>query len=164
VFENAAGDTLDIGRKTRAIPPAMRRALDNRDQGCRFPGCTCSTRFTDAHHIHHWADGGDTKLQNLALLCRHHHRLVHEGGFSVERRGDELFFKRPDGREIPPVPVVKPLENAGAETIQRKHAQAGLAIDARTAVPGWGGETPDYTYILTMLEQREARGRRDGVG
>jgi hypothetical protein len=133
----------------------MRRALDHRDQGCRFPGCTCSPRFTDAHHIDHWADGGETKLANLTLLCRYHHRLVHEGGFSLEQRNGQLVFTRPDGREIPPVPEPITLEHPGAETLQRNHAQAGLAIDARTGVPGWGGETADYTYLLTMLDQRE---------
>ncbi|MGH6820789.1 MAG: DUF222 domain-containing protein, partial [Methylocella sp.] len=70
-------EALSVGRKTRTVPPAIRRALQRRDGGCRFPGCTCS-RFVDAHHIHHWADGGATHINNLVLLCRHHHRLVHE--------------------------------------------------------------------------------------
>ena len=73
---------LDVGRKTRTVPPAIRRALDHRDGGCRFPGC--GLRFCDAHHIKHWADGGETKLANLLLLCRRHHRAVHEEGFRVE--------------------------------------------------------------------------------
>lgn len=71
-----------------------------RDGGCRFPGCT-RHRFVDAHHIQHWANGGETSLDNLVLLCRHHHRLVHEGGFGVERIEDgTLQFTRPDGRVI----------------------------------------------------------------
>jgi hypothetical protein len=78
------GASLHIGRKTRSIPPAIQRALQRRDGGCRFPGCTC-TRFVDAHHIHHWADGGETSMENLVLLCRHHHRLVHEGGFRYQQ-------------------------------------------------------------------------------
>ncbi|MGH6628122.1 MAG: DUF222 domain-containing protein, partial [Burkholderiales bacterium] len=78
------GEPLSVGRKTRTVPPAIRRALQRRDGGCRFPGCTC-TRFVDAHHIHHWADGGETDIDNLVLLCRHHHRLVHEGGFGLSR-------------------------------------------------------------------------------
>ena len=73
--ENNQGEPLNIGRKTRSIPPAIRRALKRRDHGCRFPGCSCS-RFVDAHHIHHWADGGETSMDNLVLLCRTHHRLV----------------------------------------------------------------------------------------
>lgn len=59
--ETAEGDPLHIGRKTRTIPLAIRRALKRRDGGCRFPGCSCS-RFVDAHHIQHWADGGETSI------------------------------------------------------------------------------------------------------
>ncbi len=81
--EDDQGEPLNIGRKTRSIPPAIRRALKRRDGGCRFPGCTC-TRFVDAHHIRHWADGGETSMNNLVLLCRRHHRLVHEEGFGVQ--------------------------------------------------------------------------------
>ena len=80
--EDEDGSALNVGRKTRSIPLAIRRALQRRDQGCRFPGCTAH-RFVDAHHVHHWADGGETKMDNLVLLCRHHHRLVHEGGYGV---------------------------------------------------------------------------------
>jgi len=97
------GTPLDVGRKTRSIPPALRRALAARDGGCRFPGCT-SHRFVDAHHIEHWADGGRTALGNLVQLCRHHHRLLHEGGFAVTESGGGLTFRRPDGRPIPDCP------------------------------------------------------------
>ncbi len=87
------GQPLSVGRKTRTIPPAIRRALDARDGGCRFPGCGVR-RFTAGHHVKHWAHGGETKLDNLLLLCRHHHRLVHEGGWSVrwQSRGNPLFI------------------------------------------------------------------------
>ena len=97
------GRPLSVGRKTRSVPPALRRALASRDRGCRFPGCPnrCSV---DAHHIEHWADGGSTSIDNLVQLCRHHHRLLHEGGYSVERRGSQFIFRRPDGREIRAVP------------------------------------------------------------
>ena len=81
------GSVLDVGRRTRTIPPALRRALEARDRGCRFPGC--GLRFTDAHHVKHWADGGETKLENLVLLCSHHHRLVHEEGWKLEWWGKE---------------------------------------------------------------------------
>ena len=79
--EDATGATLDVGRKTRTVPPAIRRALEARDTGCRFPGCTA--RRCDAHHVVHWAEGGPTRLDNLVLLCRRHHRLLHEGGYSI---------------------------------------------------------------------------------
>ena len=75
------GQVLDVGRKTRTISPALRRALASRDSQCRFPGC--QARRCDAHHIRHWAHGGATALDNLVLLCRRHHRAVHEEGFRV---------------------------------------------------------------------------------
>jgi hypothetical protein len=94
-----AGQPLSVGRKTRAIPPALRRALASRDRGCRFPGCTAD-RFVDAHHIQHWAHGGATSLENLVQLCRHHHRLLHEGGYAVGQEDGRLTFRRPDGRRV----------------------------------------------------------------
>ena len=72
-------EVLDVGRKTRTIPAAVRRALDQRDGGCTWKGCTAPASWTDAHHIVHWADGGDTALYNLVLLCRRHHTATHEG-------------------------------------------------------------------------------------
>jgi hypothetical protein len=96
VHEDADGSVLDIGRKTRTISVPMRRALTTRDGRCAFPGC--NARRCDAHHIVHWADGGRTALDNLVLLCRRHHTLVHEGGFGIERTLDgDLVFRRPDG-------------------------------------------------------------------
>ena len=68
ITRGADGSILDVGRRTRTITPALRRALDVRDRGCRFPGC--GLRFTDAHHLRHWADGGKTSLANTVLLCR----------------------------------------------------------------------------------------------
>ena len=102
--ENAQGDPLNIGRKSRSIPPAIRRALQRRDSGCRFPGCTCK-RFVDAHHIKHWADGGETSMDNLVLLCRNHHRLVHESGYGVHTNpGGAIHFTLPSGVKIKPGP------------------------------------------------------------
>ena len=93
IREDKNGEPLSIGRRSRSIPPPMRRALGIRDSGCRFPGCT-NTRFVDGHHIKHWADGGETSLDNLVLLCRYHHHLVHEGGFACEKSADgEVYFK-----------------------------------------------------------------------
>jgi 5-methylcytosine-specific restriction endonuclease McrA len=77
------GNVTEIGARARTIPPAIRRALQHRDQGCRFPGC--GSRFGQAHHIRHWAHGGPTTMSNLAMLCRRHHRAVHEEGFQVAR-------------------------------------------------------------------------------
>jgi hypothetical protein len=100
----ANGRTAALSSTRRSIPPALRRALEWRDRGCRFPGC--GLRRTDAHHVRHWADGGATKLDNLVLLCRRHHRAVHEEGYRVLLRGDgELLFREPNGRVLPNVPV-----------------------------------------------------------
>ncbi len=101
ILESGSGEPLDVGRKTRVIPPAMHRALKRRDRGCRFPGCV-NTRFVDGHHIRHWADGGATCVDNLVLLCRHHHRLLHEGGYYVVKDGAEFIFCRGDGELISP--------------------------------------------------------------
>jgi hypothetical protein len=122
ITDDAAGNPLDIGRKTRAVPPAMQRALRSRDGGCRFPGCT-HDRFVDAHHIRHWANGGETSLDNLALLCRRHHRLVHEGGFDVKRIADgALRFTRPDGRVIAEHPRLP--DASGIEGFRRQPIDA----------------------------------------
>jgi len=101
LVEDENGEPLSVGRKTRVVPVAIKRALWARDKSCRFPGCG-HTRFVDAHHIRHWSAGGETSLKNLMLLCTQHHRLVHEGGFAIEKDyRDRWFFKRPDGRAVP---------------------------------------------------------------
>jgi len=101
IVEDEDGEPLNIGRKTRTVPTAIKRALQSRDKGCRFPGCS-HTRFVDAHHIQHWSAGGETSLDNLLLLCTRHHRLVHEGGFSVAKDYlDRWYFRRPDGKAVP---------------------------------------------------------------
>jgi uncharacterized protein DUF222/HNH endonuclease len=99
--EDENGEPLNIGRKTRTVPTAIKRALVARDKSCTFPGCQ-HTRFVDAHHIQHWSAGGETSLDNLMLLCSQHHKLVHEGGFALQRDYQhQWFFKRPDGRAVP---------------------------------------------------------------
>src|SRR5690606_34002367 len=101
LVEDEEGEPLSVGRKSRIVTAAIERALWARDKGCRFPGCG-RTRFVDAHHIVHWSTGGETALSNLMLLCSQHHRLVHEGGFRIEKDyRDRWFFKRPDGRAVP---------------------------------------------------------------
>ena len=101
IGEDEHGEPLNIGRKTRTVPTAIKRALMARDKCCAFPGCH-HKRFVDAHHIQHWSAGGETSLANLMLLCSQHHKLVHEGGFAIERDyQNQWFFKRPDGRAVP---------------------------------------------------------------
>ncbi len=121
------GRPLSISRRKRTIPPALRRALRARDGGCAFPGCT-HTRFLHAHHIHHWARGGPTKLDNLVQLCSHHHRLVHEGGYRVERTGSSISFRRPGGKEIPRASVGARVRGP---TIDVEHRTRGIVIDPR---------------------------------
>jgi HNH endonuclease len=146
------------GTRTRTIPPAMRRALQYRDRGCRFPGC--GVRFAEGHHIRHWAHGGPTTLWNLALLCRRHHRAVHEEGFHVVRGPDgALRFHRPDGRPLPEVPQSALLIGDPSTSLRAQHDAAGLHLNARTTCPGWLGERLDLGWAIDVLHPR-ARGPR----
>ncbi|MGH2573064.1 MAG: DUF222 domain-containing protein [Actinomycetota bacterium] len=100
VITKGQSEPLDVGRRTAVVPPPMRRAVVVRDQGCRFQGCDRPHTWCDAHHVRHWADGGATALDNLVLLCRPHHRLIHRGGFRMEKADGELRFWRPDGTPL----------------------------------------------------------------
>jgi len=157
--EDTDGEPLNIGRKSRAIPPPLRRFLDQRDRGCRFPGCT-EHRHVDAHHVRHWADGGETRADNLILLCRHHHRLVHEGGYTVERRDDGrwLFFT-PTGVLIPHVPAATQSETP----IGQVNAARGMDVPAGTGVTRWAGERMDLGMAVDGVLQAETRRGRRGV-
>lgn len=151
--ESSDGEPLNVGRKTRSIPPAIRRALKKRDRGCRFPGCTC-TRFVDAHHIVHWADGGETGLDNLVLLCRKHHRLVHEGGFGVAtNHAGRIEFTRSDGEIIAASPTSRSRGNV--TTIVRANRRNGLNITPKTPLPRWSGEKMDHGLAVLSLVQME---------
>jgi hypothetical protein len=160
------GRVVEIGTRTRTIPPALRRALQHRDRGCRFPGC--GVRFGQGHHLHHWAQGGPTTLSNLALLCRRHHRAVHEEGYEVARGPDgALRFKRPDGRPLPEVPLPAAVPGDPVETLRAHHDSQGLRIGARTACPGWLGEGLNVAWaidVLHPLAQRPTSPDRSGVG
>lgn len=100
VIVRAASEPLDVGRRTPVVPAPMRRAVVVRDRHCRFPSCDRPAPWCDAHHVRHWAEGGRTAVANLVLLCRRHHRLVHEGGFALEMNGGSPVFRRPDGSMI----------------------------------------------------------------
>jgi uncharacterized protein DUF222/HNH endonuclease len=144
------GRAVHVGRKTRTVPPALRRALNRRDRGCRFPGCE-NRRFVDAHHLRNWARGGETRLDNLLLLCRRHHRLVHEGGYAVD---ENMRFYDPWGRHIPP--VAHPPPGDSNELLRHHHAASigpdtcasgegerldlELAVDALVAATGESAE------------------------
>jgi hypothetical protein len=159
LIEGDDGEPLDIGRKSRSIPPAIARALRARDGGCRFPGCD-RARFTEGHHVKHWADGGETKLGNLVTLCGFHHRLVHEGGYGLTATDDGLFvFTRPDGRRVE--------ENgvhcfrgsiSGADSKPKSlrlctlNREAGLAITRETGRCQWRGERMDYSQAIEGMQ------------
>jgi hypothetical protein len=128
----------------------LRRALLYRDRSCRFPGCP--GRFCQAHHIRHWAQGGPTTLSNLVLLCRRHHRAVHEEGYQVDRQPDgELRFCRPDGRVIPNVPSPPEAPTDPVGTVRTDNDAAGIVVSAWTATPSWRGERLDVGYAIDVL-------------
>jgi len=144
------GQIVEVGARTRTIPPALRRALHHRDQGCRFPGC--GLPFGQGHHLRHWAHGGPTTLSNLALLCRRHHRAVHEEGYEVDRRPDgELQFRRPDGQLLPEVPPPASIPADSVQALRARHEAQGLRLHARTATPGWLGEPLDVGWAIDVL-------------
>jgi len=159
ITEDERGDPLDVGRKTRSIPPALRRALASRDKGCVFPGCT-HKRYVDGHHIEHWADGGETKLSNLVSLCRFHHRAVHEGGLCVERCDDGAWrFFNARGESLYSCAPGHTLPFGDWTQLASAHAACGIHIDARTGATGWRGERMDYGVAIDALLYRERRAR-----
>ena len=151
-----SGSVLDVGRRTRTVPPAIRRALDHRDGGCRFPGC--GLRFCDAHHIKHWSDGGETRVDNLVLLCRRHHRAVHEEGFRVEIVGNAegggdrgVRFYWPDGRPFPDVPPAPTLPDDPVRALEAENGRLGIRVDPETTTPYWNGARFDLGWAIHML-------------
>jgi hypothetical protein len=154
------GRFMEVAARTRTIPPALHRALRYRDRGCRFPGCV--VRFGEGHHIRHWAQGGPTKLSNLTLLCRRHHRAVHEEGYQVERLADgELQFRRPNGWIVPDVPPPPKVPDQPVELLRATNDAAGLELHAHTATPSWRGERLDVGYAIDVLHPL-AIGERSG--
>jgi len=145
--ENQQGEPLSIGRKSRIVPTAIKRAvLAKHDHGCAFPGCR-NRRFLHIHHIEHWSNGGETSVDNLMPLCTRHHPLVHEGRFRIEKDfQDNWIFVRPEGQVIPPngyLPqdmIDEPYEKSSAED---------FLMAARNAVSDLGPacrEPPPSTY------------------
>ncbi len=161
------GRVVEIGARTRTIPPALRRALQHRDRGCRFPGC--GVRVAEGHHLRHWARGGPTTLGNLALLCRRHHRAVHEEGYQAERQpGGALRFRRPDGRLLPDVPLPAAVPSDPVHALRVQHESQGLRLHPRTAcATDWVGEPLDLGWAIDVLHPaanpcRRARVARTG--
>ena len=182
VIENERGEVLNIGRRSRIVPWHIAHALRIRDGGCRFPGCN-RHRWTDAHHIHHWADGGETSLENLVTLCRYHHRELHRGEYRIERGvGGELIFVDAQQRAIPPAnhPQFGEWYGSGivADTPDTPDASGALgtpdtadaAVTADTADAADAttdasttADTPADTTAADRLEQLQAEHRERGV-
>ncbi|MGH2735548.1 MAG: DUF222 domain-containing protein [Actinomycetota bacterium] len=152
LLEDRDGNPLDVGRKTRKVSQAMRRALSARDGDCcTHPGCT-NRRFKDAHHVRHWTAWGPTKLANLTSLCRLHHRMVHEGLISIQRLPDGSFaFYDRWGRLIPD--HGEPVEATGPPLSER---HALLDIDEQTCRPDWYGDRLDTYAQDVIIEHHQA--------
>ena len=135
------GTLLDAGRRHRIPPPALRRAVRERDQyRCQFPGC--HSRRTDIHHIRPWARGGKTRLTNLILLCEAHHVIVHELGYLITLvPGGGFAFTRADGSPVPASPTLPPPSG----DIRGSH---DAAITANTIIPNWHGEKLDLDHTI----------------
>ncbi len=144
------GEVLAVGRRTRTISPALRRALNARDRECRYPGCR-NVRV-DAHHITHWAHGGATALDNLIFLCRRHHRAVHEEGFRVTLdAAGNVEFVRPDGRPLPEAPAPPAWTGRPLAPVRARLEREGIEIDPDTLTPDWRGERLDLDWVIHQL-------------
>ncbi|HET9621029.1 MAG TPA: DUF222 domain-containing protein [Kofleriaceae bacterium] len=147
IIEDDHGKPLSVGRKRRTIPGSIKRALWKRDSACTFPGCTNHV-FLEGHHIQHWADGGETSLDNLVLMCSFHHRFVHEYGYAIELRSDGVQVRDPAGRVVAAVPARAQPADLGWAAIRA--ANAGLHINASTP-PCWDGSRISYDRVVSRL-------------
>lgn len=147
---DANGNVLDVGRRMRTVSPALHRALAHRDRGCRFPAC--GLKLCDAHHVQHWADGGKTKLANLVLLCRRHHRAVHEEGFRLEiLPSGALRFRRPDGRAIPTSPHMPALTGDPLASLAWYLETNGVTIERGRTRPSWSGGPIELGWAIDYI-------------
>lgn len=152
LVENEQGEPLNVGRKTRVISAPLRRMLNARDQGCRFPGC-CNRRYIDIHHVKHWANGGETRPSNLVSLCRFHHHAVHEGGIQIVMLDDgALRFIKANGD-----PILAPV-------LPRQVPGAPLDLPAGTLVNRWVGDRMDLGLAVDVLMQTAKRGKNVPAG
>ncbi len=160
VLEDENGKVLNIGRRARTVPASLRRALDVRDKTCRFPGC-CEARRVEYHHLEHWADGGETSLDNIAKMCKFHHTQLHRGCFDVrveppldDQSEAQLVFTTPSGRRIETdlFPQFPPQVARAAKEALR---HAAPEVDAKTCVTRWQGESCDYGMAIEGLLRRD---------
>ena len=155
MIHTGEGDPV-AGRKSRAVPARMRRALNARDRTCRWPGCT-SRGHNDAHHIVFWGNGGPTHLQNLVLLCRFHHHRVHEGGYKLVKDGQHFRFYAPAGWEIPRAPE----PHSPDHDLQTAVSDLGVGVDPETTLPAqFVGETDVDLAVHCLLQDDHATAAR----
>jgi hypothetical protein len=153
LIEDKDGEPLSVGRKTRTISAPLRRLLAARDKGCRFPGCA-NARYLDAHHVKHWANGGETKPSNLVSLCRFHHHAVHEGGFSIDILDDgALRFLKPNGDAV---------DNVFPGCTQPPGDWRQLPAGAITT--HWKGERMNFDLGIEVLFQQARRAKNVPAG
>ncbi|MDE2981592.1 MAG: HNH endonuclease signature motif containing protein, partial [Gemmatimonadota bacterium] len=173
IKRGADGSVLDVGRRLRTVDWRLRKALEARDGGCRFPGCGSRLR-THAHHIIPWAEGGETAMANLVLLCPLHHRAVHEGGWRVEAddRG-VLRFLNPLGVEMPLAPAAPDVgsllpDNGAAPPLAQDfglaHWHGRTDVSPWTGSTVWHGERIDWDWALDWFcnQPDEGADRREG--
>jgi hypothetical protein len=148
IVRDSLSQVTDVGRKTRVIPRWMRRRLHARDGGCVFPGCP-ERRIVIGHHVQHWTRGGETELPNLIELCAFHHRLVHEGGWTVTFDGVRLVtFFEPDGTPVANACCASGSAEPFAADLEVHVAEHGSEDAPRSIVSKWYGEPLDFGIIL----------------
>lgn len=155
---NERGEPLSVGRRTRTIPAAIKRALLVRDKTCRFPGCS-NRLFLDGHHIQHWADGGETKLDNLALICAFHHKSLHQHGYSIEVAPDGALVFRDSFGEVIPATGERPRwesRKVGRTAIAKQNE--GLGLHAATGACKWNGRAVNYQLVVNALVRMQDQG------
>jgi hypothetical protein len=157
VLEDKDGNVLNIGRKTRTIPPMLRRVLDIRDETCQFPGC-CESNYVDFHHIQHWANEGETKKGNLIKLCRFHHQALHDGLYDIEAQGDKnnptFIFITATGKVLEKNPKLPQTDKTTVDGTTKDFIRQWPNIDAHTGDSSWCGETMDYSMAIDGLLNR----------
>jgi hypothetical protein len=151
VKEDQEGVPLAVGRKRRTISGAIKRALLKRDTACTFPGCTNHV-FLEGHHVRHWADGGETKMENLVMLCTHHHRFVHEYGYSIEMVDGRPRFRDRAGTVVTAVTERAVPADLGWPTIRARNAE--VTMRTRSA---WDGTPVAYGRVVGHLAFADGR-------
>jgi hypothetical protein len=154
LLNDRKSNRMYFGRNRRLASPAQIAALTVRDGArCQFPGCT-HTRHLHAHHVVHWLHGGRTDIDNLILLCSHHHRVIHDHGYRIHRLPGRWQILRPDGN---PIPVTGAPLTGNVEGLIEINTRARLRIDRDTLTPNWDGDPLDPEPILDALLPRRVK-------